>query len=291
MSTQTLVGTSPATPANSTCNTPHTCNTPNTPTAVLAQLVGTGSDSRYEASARRIELWSPWGERERPSTAAEEAIFIARLRELCAECPPVAAGEVTHRRYDITAVVTSLRNAVTADEMLRSAPGLRPHAVVAAYDYLEACRTSAVSAWQTLVAEPTAATFADVHAEAGLLLPVAISRLRALLTRDPADTAVFARTVAQIDREIQVTQARAQQLEGMLTGSAGPAAAAQAAELLNDAWGEGLWSLATFLAPRVGTLVSVRLSSLLGEDRTEPGRRSGSTSSAASARKEINAAA
>jgi hypothetical protein len=290
MSTQTLVGTSSTTPAKST-NVPAnpTCDTPSK-TNTLAQLAKATSDARYETSARRVELWSPWGERERPSTAAEEAAFVARLRELSADCAP-AAGEVTHRRYDITAVVTSLRNAVTADEMLRSAPGLRPQAVLAAYDYLEACRTSAARAWQALVAEPTAATFADVNAEAGLLLPVAISRLRALLSRQPEDTVVFARTVAQIDREIQATLARAEQLEGMLTGSAGPAAAAQAAELLNDAWGEGTWSLATFLAPRVGTLVSVRLSSLLGEDRTEPGRRSGVASNAATARKDVNAAA
>jgi len=277
MSTQTLVAR-PSTP------TPEQ----QTSASTRARLLAAGSHSRYDASARRIELWSPWGERERPSTAAEEAIFIARLRELSAGCTPPAAGEITHRRYDITAVVTALRSAVTADEMLRSAPGLRPQAVVAAYDHLEACRTAAVAAWQTLVADPTANTFAAVCADAALLLPVAISRLRALLARHD-DPAVFARTVAQIDREIQATHVRALQLEDMLTGIAGPAAAAQAAELLNDAWGEGLWSLATFLAPRVGTLVSVRLSSLLGEDRSDAGRRS--PSSSGTARKEADIAA
>jgi len=274
MSSQTLVA--PSTAATSTRST--TANT---------RLLTAGSHSRFEASARRIELWSPWGERERPSTAAEEAVFIARLRELSAGCTS-ASGEVTYRRYDITAVVTALRNAVTADEMLRSAPGLRPQAVVAAYDHLEARRCAAVTAWQALVADPTPATFGAVRDDAALLLPVAVSRLRALLDRHD-DTELFARTVAQIDRDIQATHGRALQLEGMLTGTAGPAAAAQAAELLNDAWGEGVWSLGTFLPTRVGTLVSVRLSSLLGEDRTETGRRS--APSQAPARKEADLAA
>ena len=285
MSTQTLVAR-PSTPTPN--QTAEQTTAQQTTASTRARLLAAGSHSRYDASARRIELWSPWGERERPSTAAEEAIFIARLRELSAGCTPPASGETTHRRYDITAVVTALRSAVTADEMLRSAPGLRPQAVVAAYDHLEACRSAAVTAWQTLVADPTSATFAAVGDEAALLLPVAVSRLRALLGRHD-DPAVFARTVAQIDREIQATHARALQLEDMLTGIAGPAAAAQAAELLNDAWGEGLWSLATFVAPRVGTLVSVRLSSLLGEDRHEVGRRSSAGSGASRSQADIAA--
>ena len=44
--------------------------------------------------------------------------------------------------------------------------------------------------------------------------------------------------------------------------------------LLYDVYGQGAWSLPTFLPPRVGTLVPLRLGALLGDDVTASRRAS-----------------
>jgi len=229
---------------------------------------GSRDSGRTDDAQRTAESLSPWGSRERPATAAEEALFVERLRQMSARPSQGRVVNALFQRYDITAVVTALRNGVTVDEMFRSAPGLRPEAVAAAYDHVERVRRNAVDAWAELVAEPTAATLLDVGERAAALIPAVISRLRSLLVQhNPAVTLEDA--IAAIDAEIQATCNRALELEYLLTNSANPALAARAAELLVGDLSDGLWSLGSFLPPRVGTFVSVRLREMLGEDATE----------------------
>jgi hypothetical protein len=222
--------------------------------------------ARHDATISRIDEWSPWAGRQRPSTAVEEDAFVARLRELSnggdRQESPQDRGR---RRCDITVVVTALRSAVTADELLRNAPGIRADTMLAAYESVEARRAASERAWRMLAADPTRSTLDDVGSGAAGLLPLVINRLRNAVTARPAEAFAFSRTISLIDRRIRATQARALELEDQLAGSAGTAGADRAAELLHDAWGDGVWSLGTYLAPRVGTIVATRLRSLLDE--------------------------
>jgi hypothetical protein len=226
---------------------------------------------RTLGSTPRIELWSPWGNSSRPSTAAEETAFIARLRRLALDQRD--GGRVPYARHHITALITGLRNAVQADDLLAKAPGLRAPVLVAAYDAVEASRREAARAWQMLVATPTADMLEDVGPLAAGLLPVVISRLNALRLRRPADAPVLGRVVARINDEIRGTQCRALELEAMMQAEPeNSSASARVAELLYDGCGDGIWSDGTFLAPRVGTLIPARVASLLDENSVAGGR-------------------
>jgi len=227
-----------------------------------------GRDAAGQAPARMSESLSPWGSRERPATAAEEALFVDRLRQMTARPSQGRGSDASFQRYDITAVVTALRNGVTVDEMFRSAPGLRPESVAAAYDHVDQMRRDAVEAWETLVAEPTAATLIAVGDRAAALIPAIISRLRSLLVQHHP-TVTLEAAIAAIDAEIQATCSRALELEYLLTNCANEALAARAAELLVGDLNDGLWSLGSFLPPRVGTFVSTRLREMLDEDAPE----------------------
>ena len=233
----------------------------------VASVAARGDDVNIRAlgSTPRIELWSPWGNSSRPSTAAEETAFIARLRQLgFDQCD--SAGAVPYARHHITALITGLRNAVRADDLLAKAPGLRAHVLVAAYDAVEAARRDAARAWQMLVATPTADMLEDVGPLAAGLLPVVISRLNALQLRRSADAPALGRVVARINDEIHRTQCRALELEAMMQAEPeNSSASARVAELLYDGCGDGIWSYGTFLAPRVGTLIPARVASLLDE--------------------------
>jgi len=53
-----------------------------------------------------------------------------------------------------------------------------------------------------------------------------------------------------------------------------PDAARELGTLLYDVYGNGAWSLPTYLPPRVGTLVPLRIAALLGDDITASRRAS-----------------
>jgi hypothetical protein len=230
--------------------------------------------ARLDSTKPRIELWSPWGGTGRPCTADEEAAFVARLRELALNDPEHdATTPAPYQRRHITALMTGLRNSVSADDLLAKAPGLRPSVLLAAYDDIEAARLEAVHAWQTLAANPCAEALEDAGSIAAGLLPVVISQLRALRYRRAGDALALARVVARIEQEIQLTHVRALELEAMMQAlPSNDEAAGRLSELLYDGCGDGIWSFGTFLAPRVGTLIPARLASLLGEEGTASSR-------------------
>ena len=232
------------------------------------------SITRSPVTTPRIELWSPWGGSSRPSTAGEERTFVARLRELALDqIDSSTAGRMEYARHHVTALITGLRNAVSADELLAKAPGLRPDVLVAAYDDVEHSRREAARAWTMLVTNPSIGTLEDVGPIAAGLLPVVISRLNALRLRRAPDAPALSRVVARIDEEIQRTQSRAVELEAMMQElPVDSNASERVAELLYDGCGDGIWSYSTFLAPRVGTLIPARVASLLGEDRVAGSR-------------------
>ena len=245
------------------------------PSALPARGVsslGSPATTKYDLSARRIELWSPWGSTGRPATAAEQARFIAHLRNVVED---QGADAVSYERQHVTSLVTALRNGLTAAQMLQMTPGLRPAALLAAHDDLEARRRTSAAAWQTIVECPDQATVAEFGPVAAVLLPVIVVHLGALPLRRRTDAPQLRATILGIDNEVRRTVETTMLLEERLdAGGLAEAQEAQVGEMLYDAFGEGAWSLSTFLAPRVGTLVPARVASLLGEERSDRTRAS-----------------
>jgi hypothetical protein len=231
--------------------------------------LGSPATTKYDVSARRIELWSPWGGTGRPSTAADEARLIDHLRALV----DARDTPAQHERQHVTSLVTALRNGLTAEQMLQMAPGLRPAELVAAYDALEARRVTAAAAWRAIVDAPDQVTIAEHGPAAAVLLPVIVIHLGSLQLRRRTDAPALRATVHSIDDEIIRTVHSTVLLEERLdAGTLSAAQEAQVGEMLYDGFGEGAWSLSTFLAPRIGTLVPARVAALLGEERSDRSR-------------------
>ena len=199
-----------------------------------------------------------------PSTAREEAAFVADLARLAGDVP--AARDFDRR--DVTAVVTALRCGLTADDLLSRARGLRPARLLAAHRHLDLARSAGEEAWRSIVINPTSAALAHFGPVAATLLPVIIGHIEAIDRRTPRD---LERGIRTADAEISRTTQSVILLEERLDDCSAPSDRGRAiGSLLYDAYGDGAWALGTFLAPRVGTLVPLRVASLLGEDA--PGR-------------------
>jgi hypothetical protein len=226
----------------------------------------------YDGQARGKQLWSPWTSNPRPSSADEEVAFVERLREL-AELPEHAsrAPHRRHNRADITAMVTALRSAFTADRLIEAAPGLSPRLVLSAYADVEQRRRAAETAWTRIVAHPTASTLEHIGDIAARLLHAPVSRLRAIAARFGNDAARIAREVETINQQITTTAALADTLERAMSDTAAPATLrAELGALLYDGLDDGVWGLAAYLPARVGAIVPTRLARLLTPQEGPP---------------------
>jgi hypothetical protein len=227
----------------------------------------TGSVTKYSLTGQERELWNPWTPGGRLGTAGDELRFVAELRLLAATAAPRADDTVdVHQRLDITAVVTALRGGVRVADMLGRAPGLRADLLIAAYEELDDRRSRSELAWRTIVDTADSESLAIHGPVAAKLLPVVIGHLTALRLRRAGDDLAFAEAVRSIDDEISRTVATVEKLEAKLdAGTMSDARQHQIGELLFDRYGEGAWSLNTFLSPRVGSLISVRVEALLDD--------------------------
>jgi hypothetical protein len=220
----------------------------------------------YVARGQERELWNPWTTVERVGTARHEARFVEKLSQRAnTTARPWAAISEDQRRCCITSIITALRGAVTFESMMRRAPGLRPDALTAAYNDLEDRRSRSELAWRTIVDSAESSDALAAHGPtAAHLLPVVIGHLGALHLRRRDDEAALGATIRAIDEEIERTVKNVEKLEATLDGDdMTEARTRQVGELLFDRYGQGAWSLNTFLAPRVGALISVRVDSLL----------------------------
>lgn len=228
--------------------------------------------SKYDSTTQRIEVWSPWGQRGLPGSAAFEAAFLDRLQTLVAEDPrDLGLVPEGYQRHHVTALITALRDSVTADQMLQRAPGLHGAVLLRAYNGVEQRRTEAALAWNMIVSTPSVATIAHAGWLATRLVPAAMSHVHAFVRRNPGDAHGLAQAVGRINGEIQVTNALAADLEAALAAENIPRSTAQQiGDLLYDRYGEGIWSRSTFMSTRVGTLVPARLATLLDEHCAGP---------------------
>ena len=236
---------------------------PADPSSASAQSSTSHPLTQPSRPAPLVELWQPWISRAWPCTARDEQAFVRHMTELAGRAPGASAR---YDRRDVTALVTALRSGLSAAELLEQARGLRPERLLAAHAHLDGARVAAADAWRTLVRTPTPAALLHVAPVAAMLLPAIVSQLEAIAHRAPGD---LARSVQLADAEIARTSARIVELEERLDTCTPPSDRGRAiGSLLFDAYGDGAWSLSTFLPDRVGTLVPL--------PRRRPARRGGS---------------
>lgn len=213
-----------------------------------------------------IEVANPWRGRQTPCTAHEEHALVQELEDMCGD------AEVDEfERRDVTVLITALRGGLTARELMDQAPGARAPRLLAAHRELDGRRLLAEHAWRTIAIDPTLDTFTTFAPCAAELLPAVISHLSAY-HHDPVR---LAQAIGDAAEQVNRTTRRVLVLERRLTESVSDLERArELGTLLYDVYGQGAWSLPTFLPPRVGTLVPLRLASLLGDDVTASRRAS-----------------
>jgi hypothetical protein len=221
-----------------------------------AQLDGARPARAKQATL--VEVANPWRGRQSPCTADEEHELVCDLEEL--------SGDETvdeFERQDVTVLITALRGGLTARAVLEQAPGARPHRLLAAHRELDGRRLLAEHAWRTIAVDPTPDTFATFAMCAAELLPAVISHLAAY----QYDSIRLAHAIGDAAEQVNRTTRRVLVLERRLSESVRDVERArELGTLLYDVYGQGAWSLPTYLPPRVGTLVPLRLGALLGDD-------------------------
>ena len=209
---------------------------------------------------RLAEICSPWAGRQSPATCHEEAALIEELTALVGD-----DDTNEFERRDVTVLITALRSGLSLPEIRVQAPGVTPARLLAAHRELERRRAIAEEAWRVVEAEPGREAVVDYGILAGKLLPAVLTQLQMHIDDDERLTFEIGRAADQIAR----TSRRVLMLEDRVADSADdPERARELGTLLYDVYGHGAWSLETFLPPRVGTLVPLRLAALLGEDLT-----------------------
>jgi hypothetical protein len=231
-----------------------------------ARTASTGRARPAKAKRPHIEVANPWRGRQSPCTAAEEHQLVCELEDR-------SYGEAVDEfeRRDVTVLITALRCGLTAEELFDQAPGARPHRLLAAHRELDGRRLLAEHAWRAISVDASPETFATFASCAAELLPAVISHL-GTYRHDPIR---LSHAIADAAEQVNRTNRRVLVLERRLAESASdPERARELGTLLYDVYGQGAWSLPTFLPPRVGALVPLRRGALLGDDLTTSRRAS-----------------
>jgi hypothetical protein len=183
----------------------------------------------------------------------------------------------TYARHDVVVLLTGLRCGLHLHDLLDQAPGVKPAALLTAYQALEARRQNAVAAWEAISKEPTCATFALHAKEAFQLLPDVISMLASTYCENNQcqtsqgqkwhcqnTTCAMPMAVDAAVTQIAHTTAVAMRVEQDIA-SASFDRARELGQTLLDVSNNGLWASFTFLAPRVGALDPARAATLTAD--------------------------
>ena len=235
-------------------------STQSRPTSARATASGTARAASAKRSLHSVpvEVSSPWAGRQSPCTAAEENAFVLEL-EILSGITDVDEFE----RRDVTVLLTALRSGITPTELLSQAPGVKPARLLAAHRELDGRRLLAEHAWRTIVLDPSLLTFETFAPCASELLPAVTSHLATYRH----DHEQFVLAIEDAADQVMRTSRRVLVLEQRLgEASTDTDKARELGTLLYDIYGKGAWSLPTFLPPRVGALVPLRVGALLGDD-------------------------
>jgi hypothetical protein len=227
---------------------------------------GRGSPSaRPSATAppkRLAEVCNPWAGRQSPCSRHEEADLVRELTIVVGADGLTAEG-VEFERRDVTVLMTALRCGLSLPEIRVQAPGVRPARMLAAYLELERRRSEAEAAWRHLEATAAPAALESHGVLAAQLLPAIITQL----VQYVGDADRFALEIGRVADQVARTSRRVLLLEDRVAqGADDPDRIRELGTLLYDVYGHGAWSLESFLPPRVGAIVPLRLAALLGED-------------------------
>ena len=210
------------------------------------------------------EVSNPWSGRQAPCTASEEVRFVEDL-ELLSGYDDVDEFE----RRDVTVLLTALRCGLAPRSLLAQAPGVRPNRLLAAHREIESRRLLSEHAWLTIAVDPCRVAFETFARCASELLPAVISRL----ATHRHDEVELQQAIEDAAEQVVRTTRRVLVLEQRLAEAGDdPGRAREIGTLLYDVHGQGAWSLPTFMPPRVGAIVPLRLGALLG-DEMSAGRR------------------
>jgi hypothetical protein len=211
----------------------------------------------------RTYAWQLWPGRNWPATAAEEAVFEATLVER-------AGGrkkrKIAVSRGEITAVCNALRCGLTADELFKKAPGMKPASLLAAYDALEKMRAHSVGAWERIVEERTLEAIVDHGYAARVLVPWGVMSV----SHEAAEVsdAEISQRIDQVVTEMQKATQKALELEAMLEQCEAPSAVGvELGRVLYDPYYPGVWDKSEFIPNRVGVLTPRHLARMLNEVR------------------------
>ncbi len=213
---------------------------------------------------RLAEVCNPWAGRQSPCSRHEEADLVRELT-IVVGVDGLELDGIEFERRDVTVLMTALRCGLTLPEIRVQAPGVRPTRLLAAYLELERRRAEAEAAWRAIELDGTPRAL-EIHSVlAAQLLPAIVTQLAMSVN----DTERFQPELAKCIDQVTRTSRRVLLLEDRVTqGADDPDRIRELGTLLYDVYGHGAWSLETFLPPRVGTLVPLRLAALLGEDIT-----------------------
>lgn len=229
------------------------------------QLDSGGRLNQRRLNPRRLnEVCSPWTGRQAPLSADEERTFVDHLLDLIG-----TDGDVEFERRDVTVLITALRTGLSVPQVRAQAPGVDPGRLLSAYREIDRRRSFAERAWAALTRDGTTDGIARYGELAAQLLPAVVTRLAAHAVDEERFEVELRKAADQVAR----TSRRVKLLEDRVVDSADdPDRARELGTLLYDVYGHGAWSLETFLPPRVGALVPLRLAALLGEDITSQRR-------------------
>jgi hypothetical protein len=220
----------------------------------------TNGRTRPTAPEPPFEVPGPWTGRQYPASALEESIFVDQL-ELLSGYNDVDEFE----RRDVTVLLTALRCGLTPEQLLEQAPGVKPARLLAAHRELETRRMLSEHAWQTITVDGTVLAFETFAPCAAELLPAVISHLQTYRSDRGRFTEALEDATDQVvraTRRVRVLEKRVAEAQSDL------ARARQLGTLLYDIYGQGAWSLPTYMPSRVGALVPLRAAALLGDDIT-----------------------
>lgn len=209
--------------------------------------------------SRPAAIWQLWPGPGAPATTAEEHTFVARLATLA---PATGGRPAPRERRVVTAVLNALRCGITVDDLLDRAPGLRPCDLLDAYRDLDRRRRIAVRAWHAMERRRTIDSLTEHGPVAAQLLPVLVARLVTAAEIGGERGVAYAIAAASVD--LAATAETELRLETAMARRSGAERAAVGRQLY-DLYEPGLWSTASYLPTRVGSLVPVRVAALLGE--------------------------
>lgn len=193
-----------------------------------------------------------------PMDAVQEALFINNLRE--------STKPKHFDRDDVSLLLAILRCGSNLETVLRIAPGVKPGALLGAYDKLEALRFESVMSWSKLEADITLIKNKKIMKSVGKLMPHVSDMLTLDEYLDDPSSAAF--LLGEIKSSVQRMRVFAGSLEAILAQhKPGSTIGVKLGAELYQPNNPGVYGNSNYLPDRIASLSPVRVRDLLGESK------------------------